>query len=389
MTRNLDITAQIADGDFTNPPLTPYNHVSPWIGLKLLAVYFALGFVLGFVNFFIILVSEWLALLLYILFGLFVPAIMLTLIATNSILETLNPKRWWETINEQVGTSNYAVLIALMVATMIISQIMGVLMEQITGNMLSLLVIMVVFIYIMFHIQSSNHYLMGFMTQKDIPDSEKADFSGYKERPRVKSQPAEAGNPILADAKTCMRSGHFEDAANLLNNLIANKAAPVIDKIHAYQMLVDVYRQLEQPAQILQTQHELLHYVTREAPHYKTKILSTVMALVKAGEFTPTPDEVHEIATLALAENQPELVLSLVGKFAKQVPEHPDVVANYLLAAKALDKQGQYEKAYRLLGGLIKKYPEHALMIEVKSEFLSVKRKLVQKQTAAKLQQPK
>ncbi len=98
MTRNLDITAQIADGDFTSPPLTPCNHVSPWIGLKLLAVYFVLGFVLGFVNFFIILVSQWLALGLYILLGLFVPAIMLTLIATNSMLETLNPKRWWETV---------------------------------------------------------------------------------------------------------------------------------------------------------------------------------------------------------------------------------------------------------------------------------------------------
>lgn len=191
---------------------------------------------------------------------------------------------------------------------------------------------------------------------------------------------------LIEDAMHCLAQGHEDDAINIVNNAInhnqENQFEPLAT-ISLYETLVKIYQTKENSRMANATRRDMIDYIEREVPELKEGALPAMYELYKAGQYKPEAHNIPTMASLAYQQNAYDDVLRIVGNFAKEHPDHADIGKNYLLVSKALLAQQQPEKAYRLLSGLIKKYPNDAKIMEIKSAFLEAKNLLLQKQKKA------
>lgn len=379
-TKNFDVTAQIADGDFDAPTLKLCQYVSPFIAIKLFIGSFILSLLLWGILFVLGLFLAFFPMVMFIviaLLGLFClaiyPAIVLSLIRTNSLWGVLNPRLWKETIVDHVGAKNYLLLLVLMFVIFVLSNVMNMVFTTIAGvdNSLLSLLMFVLLMYLALHLGSANHYLMGFMTQHETPDFAKADFSGYEKKAVANKQQ----HSLLADAKQCIQKGYDDDAISLLE-IVTQDVTNSDDVVSAYELLLQIYDRQNNVGKHNETRQRLMHFVQTQAPQHASRVLPMRLALAKSGEMPPAADEVKTLAEFAYAQQDYTGVLKVVGMFAKQYPDHVDIAANYLLVGRALRANKQYKKAYQILGGLLNKYPNDPLALDIKSELALVKRQM-------------
>lgn len=379
-TKNFDVTAQIADGDFDAPTLKLCQYVSPFIAIKFMIGTFIFSFLLGIVSILLVLLLSFIPylgaifmLLFWLLVACLYPALVLSTIRTNSLWGAVNPSLWKATIDQYVGGKNYLILLVFMLAILILSGIMNMFFSAATGNSGTLFPLLLIglMMYVGFHLASANHYLMGFMTQHETPDFAKADFSGYEKKTIANKQ----RHSVINDAKQCIQNGYDDDAIGLLE-VVASNTENVDEAITAHELLLQIYEKQNNHDKINETRRRLIAFVSHHAPDKANRILPMRLALAKSGEMPPAADDVKRLADFAFSQQDYSGVLKVVGLFAKQHPNHPDIVANYLLVGKALSANKQYEKAYQILGGLLKKYPDDPLALDLKSELALVKRKL-------------
>lgn len=181
---------------------------------------------------------------------------------------------------------------------------------------------------------------------------------------------------VLQDAKQCLNSGHPDDAIAILDTALKDSGHSPDTMMGLYEALISAYSQQENESLANTVRRDMVDYVLANAPHLKERILPSILDLHSAGQFTPSADEVYPLAQAALQRQDFPTVTRLIGRFAQDNPSHPDLVGIYLVMGKALMGQKDTEKAYRLLGGLMKKYPDSPMTIEVKSTFLEAKRQL-------------
>ena len=78
--------------------------------------------------------------------------------------------------------------------------------------------------------------------------------------------------------------------------------------------------------------------------------------------------DVGKLAQHAFATQKYPLVIKLLNGFNKNYPDSQEVVPNYFLVAQVLYKNSKTKsKALALLNGLVKKYPSHEMIHELKS----------------------
>ena len=70
-------------------------------------------------------------------------------------------------------------------------------------------------------------------------------------------------------------------------------------------------------------------------------------------------DEVYPLAQYAARQQQYQTVLELTRQFAKHHPGHPQLIDNYILAARALAKTGHADKAQQMLTQMLARFGEH------------------------------
>lgn len=379
-TKNFDITAQIADGDFEAPTLKLCQYVSPFISVKFMIGTFIFSFLLGIASTLLILLFSFIPylgaiflLLFWLLIACLYPASVLSTIRTNSLWGAVNPSLWKATINNYIGGKNYLILLGFMLAILILSMLMNMLFSATIDNSNSLFPLLLIglMMYVGFHLASANHYLMGFMTQHETPDFAKADFSGYEKKTIANKQQ----HSVINDARKCIQNGYDDDAIGLLEIAI-NNTENVDDAITAHELLLQIYEKKNNHDKISETRRQLIAFVNHHAPSQANRIMPMRLALAKSGEMPPAADDVKYLANFAFSQHDYSGVLKVIGLFAKQYPNHPDIVANYLLVGRALSANKQYEKAYQIIGGLLKKYPDNPLALELKSELSLIKRKL-------------
>lgn len=185
---------------------------------------------------------------------------------------------------------------------------------------------------------------------------------------------------LIQDAKQCLKNGHPDDAIAILESALKDSEHSPDTMMILYETLINAYNQQENESLVNKVRRDMIDYVSAKAPHLKERVLPSVLDLYSAGQFTPSADEVYSLAQAALQRQDFPAVIRLVGRFAQENPSHPDLVGIYLVMGKALMGQKDTEKAYRLLGGLMKKYPNDTMTIEVKSAFLEAKRQLQMQQ---------
>ena len=70
-------------------------------------------------------------------------------------------------------------------------------------------------------------------------------------------------------------------------------------------------------------------------------------------------DEIYPLALYAARQRQHQTVLVLTRQFAKHHPNHPQLIDNYLLAARALAKTGHADKAQQMLTQMLARFGAH------------------------------
>lgn len=178
---------------------------------------------------------------------------------------------------------------------------------------------------------------------------------------------------LIQDAKACLANGYFDDAVSVIDSALLQENKSPSNYFDLYNTLISIYEQQGNQDLANATRHKLLNYIKESAPERQDIALPIMLALYKAKQFTADKDEVNALAKLAFQQQDHETAIQIVGQFSKNHPQHPDIVANYLIVGKALTAKGEAEKAYRLLGGLLKSYPNDWQATEVKTAFLAAK----------------
>lgn len=70
-------------------------------------------------------------------------------------------------------------------------------------------------------------------------------------------------------------------------------------------------------------------------------------------------DEIYPLTLYAARQRQYQTVLALTRQFAKHHPNHPQLIDNYLLAARALAKTGHTDKAQQMLTQMLARFGAH------------------------------
>ena len=74
---------------------------------------------------------------------------------------------------------------------------------------------------------------------------------------------------------------------------------------------------------------------------------------------TLSADLIYPLAQLAARQQHYPVVLMLTRQFAQNHPNHPQLIDNYLLAARALAKTGHADRAQQLLTQMLSRFAHH------------------------------
>lgn len=166
----------------------------------------------------------------------------------------------------------------------------------------------------------------------------------------------------LTQADVLIRQGENEQAIALLE--------PYADGLHdtnrylpAYKRLHQLYRRQGREDAMQAMEMRLIEATASGNPYSYPAIHQT---LDETGDGILPADWIYPLAQIAAGKQHYDTVLNLTRNFAKHHPRHPQLVENYFLAARALAKKGESDKAQQLLQQLLKRYPDHAKATQIR-----------------------
>ena len=345
-----EILVSTAQGEMSGPPEVTsmsggimFKHIGLLIGLGLAYVFLA-----GFVG------APAFALLLGVFMLIALPAAVMTLAMTDSLLRALNPVMWVE-IMRRTGLAY--LLTSVFLLLMLLSQTQaGNLLLPLVGG--SALLFSVVSMFISAYFMAASFHLMGYLLYQHHEDL------GIEIKARTPlSRPQDQENSLLEEARALNASGRAGEAVDLLRREIESKGAEV--RVHDYYR--DLLRQRGEQQALVDHGRAyvpvLLH--AAENPDKALEVARECLRIER--NFEPSdPADIRTLAQRAFDQRQHDLVLQLTSGFAKRHPGHWHVVDNYLLAARSLiEGKGDVEKGRSLLAQLRQRFPDHPLADQV------------------------
>jgi hypothetical protein len=346
-----EILSSTASGHMDGPPSVTemsggimFKHIGLLLGMGLIYVFAA-----GFVG----------SVLFAILFGLFlmlaIPAAMMTLAMTQSLVQAFNPGIWLQ-IMRTSGAAYLLTSVFLLLMLFSQAQAEALLLPVLGGSMMLLLIIST---FITAYFMAASFHLMGYLLYQ-FHDEFGIEIKDDKGLPG----PGRGENPLLTEASALVRDGQSEQAINYLAGEIKRHGAEV--EVH------DFYRRL------LHSQGQRQALVDHGRDYLPTLIhshedLPSALAVAEEcvkidPQFRPAnPDDIRTLARRAFEQRRHELVLALTSGFSKQHSNHPHLPENYFMAAQSLvEHKGQIDKAVALTRQLLKRFPEHDLAEDMK-----------------------
>ena len=295
------------------------------------------------------------AIALSVFMVLALPAAIMTLAMTQSLLAALNPATWVRIIR----TTGLAYLLtSIFLLLLILSQDQAAsFLLPVVGDRLIILVILSWFITTYF--MAASFHLLGYLLYQfheelgidATLDTEPGGEGGKSE------------SPALDEARSLIKAGRADEAVAFLADEIDNQGAEIpvhefyrelLRKRGDHKDLVDHGKQLipilvhaaEEPDQALDVAEECL----KIDPKFQVS----------------NPNDILPLARRASEQGRHRLVLRLTSGFARNQGEHRDLVENYFLAARSMIETGEPpEKAAVLVGKLRKRFPDHPLQSEL------------------------
>ena len=352
-----------------------------------------------------------------IVFGAFIivlflltPAMLLAMLETETAGAAFSSRPLAHAISE-IGTVNYIVALLIAGITFLIwwgvthfwlepalqQKLVGNLLEQAFSGKKSFSLPMVFYIYsfisslsIMLLAFFNHHFYATFFPREDDEDGEYGmDISdregitatlaehGVSAAPQAEKKAAEPlpDFSLLTDADTSNMGIETQkafalalaraDALLTSNKIDAGLAllAPFADENHDAAAYFPAYQRIY----ALKPQYDLLHRLIAAAARGHQPSFDLIRPeLERIDPATLPADSVLPLAQFAARQQHYKTVLAITRQFAKNHPEHPQLIDNYILAARALAKIGAVDKAQQLLQQMLTRFPDHAKAAQIR-----------------------
>ena len=409
----LDNTGRLRLGlDNEEISLNPVSVVSLSLPLRYTGIIMLFGFVTGIIAAILgnIISNQ-------IVFGAFIivlfpltPAMLLAMLETETAGAAFSSRPLAHAISE-IGTVNYIVALLIAGITFLIwwgvthfwlepalqQKLVGNLLEQAFSGKKSFSLPMVFYIYsfisslsIMLLAFFNHHFYATFFPREDDEDGEYGmDISdregitatlaehGVSAAPQAEKKAAEPlpDFSLLTDADTSNMGIETQkafalalaraDALLTSNKIDAGLAllAPFADEAHDAAASFPAYQRIY----ALKPQYDLLHRLIAAAARGHQPSFDLIRPeLERIDPATLPADSVLPLAQFAARQQHYKTVLAITRQFAKNHPEHPQLIDNYILAARALAKIGAVDKAQQLLQQMLTRFPDHAKAAQIR-----------------------
>ena len=352
-----------------------------------------------------------------IVFGAFIivlfpltPAMLLAMLETETAGAAFSSRPLAHAISE-IGTVNYIVALLIAGITFLIwwgvthfwlepalqQNLVGNLLEQAFSGKKSFSLPMVFYIYsfisslsIMLLAFFNHHFYATFFPREDDEDGEYGmDISdregitatlaehGVSAAPQAEKKAAEPlpDFSLLTDADTSNMGIETQKAfalalaradALLTSNKIdagLELLAPFADENHDAAAYFPAYQRIY----ALKPQYDQLYRLIAAAARGHQPSFDLIRPeLERIDPATLPADSVLPLAQFAARQQHYKTVLAITRQFAKNHPEHPQLIDNYILAARALAKSGGQDKAQQLLQQMLTRFPDHAKAAQIR-----------------------
>ena len=409
----LDNTGRLRLGlDNEEISLNPVSVVSLSLPLRYTGIIMLFGFVTGIIAAILgnIISNQ-------IVFGAFIivlfpltPAMLLAMLETETAGAAFSSRPLAHAISE-IGTVNYIVALLIAGITFLIwwgvthfwlepalqQNLVGNLLEQAFSGKKSFSLPMVFYIYsfisslsIMLLAFFNHHFYATFFPREDDEDGEYGmDISdregitatlaehGVSAAPQAEKKAAEPlpDFSLLTDADTSNMGIETQKAFALAlaradelltsNKIDAGLAllAPFADENHDAAAYFPAYQRIY----ALKPQYDLLHRLIAAAARGHQPSFDLIRPELESIDPATLPaDSVLPLAQFAARQQHYKTVLAITRQFAKNHPEHPQLIDNYILAARALAKIGAVDKAQQLLQQMLTRFPDHAKAAQIR-----------------------
>ena len=409
----LDNTGRLRLGlDNEEISLNPVSVVSLSLPLRYTGIIMLFGFVTGIIAAILgnIISNQ-------IVFGAFIivlfpltPAMLLAMLETETAGAAFSSRPLAHAISE-IGTVNYIVALLIAGITFLIwwgvthfwlepalqQNLVGNLLEQAFSGKKSFSLPMVFYIYsfisslsIMLLAFFNHHFYATFFPREVFDDGEYGmDISdregitatlaehGVSAAPQAEKKAAEPlpDFSLLTDADTSNMGIETQkafalalaraDALLTSNKIDAGLAllAPFADENHDAAAYFPAYQRIY----ALKPQYDLLHRLIAAAARGHQPSFDLIRPELESIDPATLPaDSVLPLAQFAARQQHYKTVLAITRQFAKNHPEHPQLIDNYILAARALAKIGAVDKAQQLLQQMLTRFPDHAKAAQIR-----------------------
>ena len=132
--------------------------------------------------------------------------------------------------------------------------------------------------------------------------------------------------------------------------------APYADEAHDAAAYFPAYRRIY----ALKPEYELLQRLAAAAAHGHAPSFELIRPeLERIDPATLPADLIYPLAQFAARQQHYPVVLTLTRGFAQHHPDHPQLIDNYILAARALAKTGHADRAQQLLTQMLTRFASH------------------------------
>lgn len=347
------VLGETALGHFTAPSLDwRISTEGMEMPLKQYAIFILVGVVIYQVG------DNILSLIILLVTYFALPATAMIIATENSFFKAINPLVWGATI-ARIGVS-YLVLYGFLIllsgsSYVIVSLFEGVLSGYVLGPL---------FVFITMYYTLVMFNMIGYVIyqyHEQLGFSVDVDYEETKEGSRKQIEAEQ--DPIIAQLNRLIIDGKTQEGLTYIESAIKSEPEN-LEYLDRYYKLLKLDGD---PQRILKAGEKFIPMLV------KLGRLSVALDLYRDcihldKQFTlKDPEAIATLARNAKLLHQPKLVVNLLNGFAKRFPKRADIPELYLLVAKSLcEELKQDAKAKQVLDNLIKMYPAHPAMAEIK-----------------------
>jgi tetratricopeptide (TPR) repeat protein len=293
-----------------------------------------------------------------------IPAMIMVLVGTNSLLQAINPAMF-VVMAWRIGWSYllmYFFLILLGAAPAVLGQhIVGYLPAKLHFFLLKL---------VQNYYALISYHLMGYVIfQYHEEIGYEVDFEEEELPPEEVPSGEEGSGQLLNRVDMLIKEGKLDDAISL----IKSETLGTITALGLAERYYDLLKLKEQTPDMLKHGKEYLDLLAKANQKAKlVEVYSECMSIDP--NFTPKPTTLLKAASYLNEAGKHQESLEAYSRFIKANPENPLVPKAYFLASNIFnEKLKNPGKATKILKNLIKKYPNHDIIPHVQRYLSEIK----------------